>query len=117
MVLSHNFQDVYVINYNILTKVSMSNPYLYISHSGILVYFIWHTTFSYTERSNQGHYEFMGLFTIDPVLLDNEAIRPRGLLFDVMLHFWRTFDIMFSGIPFDVVMNVCVTDITQIKRN
>ena len=40
----------------------------------------WHLTLGGTERSNQCHWVFIGLYIIDHVLLDSGAVRSRCLL-------------------------------------
>ena len=45
-----------------------------------------HLTLGGPERSNQGHWLFIGLCIIDNVLLDSGAVRPRGPLFKVFVY-------------------------------
>ena len=40
-----------------------------------------HLTLDNLERSNEDHWVFIVLCILDNVLLDNGAVRPRGLLF------------------------------------
>ena len=41
----------------------------------------WHLTLGGIEKSNQGHWVFIGLCIIDNVLLDIGVVMPRGLFF------------------------------------
>ena len=46
----------------------------------------WHLTLGGIERSNQGHWVFIGLCIICKcIILDSGAVRPRGLLFSFLI--------------------------------
>ena len=57
----------------------------------------WHLTLGGIERSNQGHLVFIGLYIILSVLLDSGAVRPRGLLFFILMECCLNFLWIFSS--------------------
>ena len=90
------------------------------SYNYMVQFTSWHLILGGIERSNQGHLVFIWLYIILSVLLDSGAVKPRGLLFGIMMKFLTSWSIFWHhDVKFDFMtkfVNIFLTSWKQEMR-